>query len=571
MIKDIFRDWRVILMLIFLFFSLVAIMPNPLNNGVMIRTVIKDSPAYTAGIQSPKASSTLMSRERIISINNVQIKTEQDYYSAIQQLKPNITAQIQTSNTLYRVIPEVAFEDITLNETRIENITTEVFNETLNKTINITQQKEITKERVYYPEKPAYVGITVSQAPTTNLRKGLDLQGGTRVLLQPSGDENISTELLNNVVSVMEQRLNKYGITDVVIQPVSDMYGNKFVRVEIAGATDEEVRSLVASQGKFEAKIGEKTVFIGGKDITYVCQTAECAGIDPRAGCGASGTNEAVCRFRFSIALNPAAAQKQADISKDLPVVTDKGEPYLNETLDLFLDDSKMDSLNIGADLKGRAVTDIQISGSGTGRNIQEARTNALLNMKKLQTVLLTGSLPVKLNIAQIDSISPTLGNEFITSILIMMFVTIAAVVLVIFLKYREARITLPIAITMFSEVIILLGFAALVRWNLDLASIAGIIVAVGTGVDSQIVITDETLRGETNAMLGWKEKFKRAFFVIMASYFTAVVSMIPLLFTGAGLLKGFALTTIVGISIGVFITRPAYAAVIEKVIKKKD
>jgi len=56
--------------------------------------------------------------------------------------------------------------------------------------------------------------------------------------------------------------------------------------------------------------------------------------------------------------------------------------------------------------------------------------------------------------------------------------------------------------------------------------------------------------------------------FIVMAAYFTTCAGMIPLWFAGAGLLKGFAFTTIVGISFGVLIARPAYAAVIERLLK---
>ena len=114
------------------------------------------------------------------------------------------------------------------------------------------------------------------------------------------------------------------------------------------------------------------------------------------------------------------------------------------------------------------------------------------------------------------------------------------------------------------SEVVLLLGFAALVGWNIDLAAIAGVIIAVGTGVDDQIIITDETLKKEASQYGGFAQRLKRAFFIIMAAYFTTAVAMLPLVFAGAGLLKGFALTTIAGITIGVFITRPAYGSIIE-------
>jgi preprotein translocase subunit SecD len=189
--------------------------------------------------------------------------------------------------------------------------------------------------------------------------------------------------------------------------------------------------------------------------------------------------------------------------------------------------------------------------------------------MKKLQTILITGSLPVKLNIAKSESISPVLGTEFFKSALIMTIVAILAVTIIIFIAYRTMQIVIPIMFTMVSEVIILLGIASLIGWNLDIASIAGIIVAVGTGVDSQIVITDEILHGEQRRVFGWKEKIKNAFFIIMGAYLTVFVSMIPLFSAGAGLLKGFALTTIIGISVGVFITRPAYAATAEMILKK--
>ena len=123
----------------------------------------------------------------------------------------------------------------------------------------------------------------------------------------------------------------------------------------------------------------------------------------------------------------------------------------------------------------------------------------------------------------------------------------------------------------MLSEVFLTLALAALIGWNIDLASIAGLIVAIGTGVDDQIVIADETLFGQGGAGEGssWKDKLKRAFFIIFASYFTLVAAMVPLLFAGAGLLKGFAITTILAVSIGVFITRPAYAAFVEILTKE--
>ena len=84
-----------------------------------------------------------------------------------------------------------------------------------------------------------------------------------------------------------------------------------------------------------------------------------------------------------------------------------------------------------------------------------------------------------------------------------------------------------------------------------------------------QIVMIDEALSKKSQEIYNWKQRIKNAFIIIMAAYFTTVVAMVPLLFAGAGLLKGFAFTSIAGISIGVFITRPAFAAFIEELLKE--
>ncbi len=401
-------------------------------------------------------------------------------------------------------------------------------------------------------------------APKTNIRKGLDLQGGTRVLLQPA--EELFNEDLDTLISMMAQRLNVYGLSDLIIRDASDLSGNQYILVEIAGATEEEIRTLVSSQGKFEAVIANQTVFIGGKDIKFVCRSADCAGIDPQYGCQVSGA-ENTCRFRFSITITPEAAQRQADITSLVPLAVDDTR-YLSAPLELYLDDVKVDELSIGSDLQGSPTTEIMISGSGNGLSRQEAVLNAMENMKNLQTVLYTGALPVKLNVVKIDSISPLLGESFLMNAMLAGAVALFAVMISVFLFYRRLVIALPMVVISAAEIIIMFGFAALIGWNIDLAAVAGIIVAFGTGVNDQIIIADESVRGQRTSM-GWKERFKNAFSIIFGAYATIFVAMLPLLFAGAGLLKGFAITTLIGATVGVLVTRPAYAKIVEVLSKE--
>ena len=137
----------------------------------------------------------------------------------------------------------------------------------------------------------------------------------------------------------------------------------------------------------------------------------------------------------FSISLSPEAARRQADITKDMKVVTEKDGNYLSEQLKLYLDDQEVDRLNVAADLKGRAVTEIAISGSGVGTTEQTAMFDALKNMKRLQTILITGSLPVKLTVVKIDNVSPFLGVQFLKNAVYMGLLATIAVALVIYIR----------------------------------------------------------------------------------------------------------------------------------------
>jgi len=560
--KKIFTNIRVIIVLVFIVLAVIALHPNPWAKGLAIRSVAKNSSASIAGIQSPTASIPPMNRERVLLINNIPVNTLEEYYAFANTLDINRTFTIKTNKNIYKLIALPEYKITVLNETENQTITEQIFNETLNQTVNVTKEVEVQKiEKEIIGVEDIGLGLYV--APTTNLRKGLDLSGGSRVVLKPQ--EKISQQDLDFTLDNIKTRLNVFGLTDIVVRQAADLEGNDFIIVEIAGATKEEVRSLLASQGKFESKIGNDTVFRGGKDITYVCRSSECAGIDPQSGCGQMTGGEWACRFRFSITVSPEASQIQAALTKDLEVVVEGEQNYLSQSLELYLDDELVDTLRIGAELKGNPVTDISISGSGTGTTQQAAITDSLKNMKRLQTILITGSLPVKLEVVKLDAISPILGEEFLQNALFIALISTVCVVAVVFLRYRRLSISIPMIIVMVSELFIMLGMAALIGWNIDVSAIAGIIISIGTGVNDQIVIADETLRGGFKEQsTSVKDKIKRAFFIVFTAYFVIVVAMLPLWFAGAGLLKGFALTTILGVTVGVLITRPAYGKVVE-------
>lgn len=497
--------WKIWILIIALILSLISVFSAQglFQSGVLVHNVQQNSTALESGFVQGMI---------ITGINGNEIKSVEDYSNALK-------GKFENGNE------KVIFQ---------------------------TKDSEI----IYFSDKVPE--ITVSELKKTNIRFGLDLVGGSRALVKPV-EKQLSSSEAEELARVIENRLNVYGLEDIRVSQVSDLEGNNYVKVEIAGATPDELESLISEQGKFEARIGNETVFIGGdRDITSVSRSGQEALIE---GCQEQA-GQFFCNFRFTIYLSEKAAERHAEVTKDLDVNSTSGE-YLSEKLNLYLDDRLFDSLFISKDLKGRVTTQISISGSGSGESRDKAIENAEEEMNKLQTVLVTGSLPYKLEIVKMDTISPVLGKQFLNSIMIAGLISLLAVALVVFFRYKKVNSSLALLLTSFSEVIIILGIASLIKWNIDLPSIAGILATIGTGIDQQIIVLDEA-RMKSSASV--KQRLKRAFAIILGAYFTALVAMLPLLWAGAGLLKGFAITTIIGITAGVLITRPAFTDMIKSI-----
>ncbi len=214
-----------------------------------------------------------------------------------------------------------------------------------------------------------------------------------------------------------------------------------------------------------------------------------------------------------------------------------------------------------------RIFSDLFITGGGTSLD------NALSRLTEMDILLKTGSLPIPIESISKETVSPLLGREFLDASLFIGLIALFCVMIVLFVRYRRIGIALPIAITGLSEVIIILGFSSFFKINLDLASVAGILTVIGTGVNQQIIITDELLSGEGQSAGSLGVKSKRAFFILMASASTLIATMLPMIFFGFGLgkLVGFAITTILGVLVGVLIARPAFNEVAKYFLEKEQ
>ncbi|MBR9678248.1 MAG: MMPL family transporter [Nanoarchaeota archaeon] len=521
--RKLFKEPVIWIFIISLLIALVSIRPSFNTEGVLITSVV--NPNITS------VENSIRTGDIISHVNGFEVKNVNDYQRVISQIVESDVVRLRVRREKFPYI----FEELDA-----------------------------------YPfmagtkNNQTDLGIRVSSVPSTKLQFGLEMTGGTEILLKP--EEPLSSVELENVVNVLRQRINIYGLKEAPVTSLTDFSGDQFIKIELAGVGEDEARGLLEKQGKFEAKIGNNTVFTSD-DIRGVCLTGvECSlQLYPvtRQDGGISWS------FLFQIDISQEGAKRFAQATETLGLgeCSDSG-CQLNETIDFYIDDELLSDgkFFISADLKGKEVTSPVITGS------RESKNQAQKEMKRIQAILQASKLPVKLDLIRMNNISPTLGRTFVQNIFAVFIISLIGVNLVVLARYRKPRITLPIIFIAVSEIFITLGIAALINWTMDLASIAGIIASVGTGLDDQIFITDEVLhksKDEEDISHGLKSKIKKAFFIIMASFAINVAALSPLLFAGAGLLKGFAITSIIGLVVGVYVTRPAYSKIIEKLLNK--
>lgn len=214
----------------------------------------------------------------------------------------------------------------------------------------------------------------------------------------------------------------------------------------------------------------------------------------------------------------------------------------------------------------GQPLTEMVITIGGGAT--EEAREDA----EDLRAVL-AQRLPVRISYESETGIDPRLGAGFLREAVLAGLVALVGVGILVYLRYRHPMISAALTGTMIFEVIITLGIAAMFGWVIGIPELGGLVVVIGTGVDHQIIITDEMVRGKIPhaKRISLKGRRGRAFAVIFAAAATTIAAMLMLFWLGFGVMRGFALITIVGTFISVLVTRPVYARIVDAIVTRKQ
>lgn len=481
-------------------------------------------------------------------------------------------------------------------------------------------------------------------------------------------------QLVDETRNTLSVRLSNSNIPDTSVRTIDIGDNNWRIQVESASSDQENLRRIVEREGSFETRMpvhvsDEKQFNLGNNQYIFSRenQTISVEGTDnsvsitanpgERFSISENGINdyntsfvysefnesnseaevEAVMytgeeiqdvlesesqitgqgssfEFRFPVIISQEAAQNRLHISQnydDRPIRGPGSERYLVQEngefarSGLYVDGNRESGLLMASVFSQSAETRSTISGPG------ETREEAVEARDEMISILKSGSLEAPVEVVSASTLSSSLGSQFMSAAIISIIGALIAVGVIVFIRYQDPRVVIPLVLTGASEVYILLGAYFTTVGTLSLSAVAGIIAAVGTGVDDQIIITDESGKQDLG---GWQKKMKRAFFVIFTSAASTIGAMSPILAPGAvsyligaagiGLIgytlykRGtdrhyvaigvfavlvsaftvsmgpsgealatiheFAKTTILGILVGIAITRPAYAKTLE-------
>jgi preprotein translocase subunit SecD len=407
--------------------------------------------------------------------------------------------------------------------------------------INFPQQITILQHTFYRPDFSFKIGEK-QFSKDLNLKFGLDLAGGASLLF------NIDTSTVNkedipsaleSLKSNIERRINLFGVSETNVQIVKQENEHR-LKIELPGV--ENVSSAIkligtTAQLKFKGEVNippEATTTATFNDV-FAKDT------------GINGSN----LNRASVQLNPNTSEPEVLLEFDdqgAKLFATATEELLNKRIAILLDDEPITyppTVN-SVITDGKAV----ISGSFDNKTARE-----------LAVQLNAGALPLQINLIQQSQIGATLGKDSINKGI---FAGIIGLILVsIFMIGNYGKLGLIADISLIIYGLITLALYRLIPITLTFPGIVGFILSIGMAVDSNILIF-ERMREEVRKGKNWNNAmelgFGRAWDSIKdANACTIITGLIllnpfnwPFLNT-SGMVRGFAITLILGIVVGIF------------------
>jgi preprotein translocase subunit SecD len=410
------------------------------------------------------------------------------------------------------------------------------------------------------PESTSDLRSTVSERlPEYDLNSGAD--NAWTFSMKPQALAELKNRAVTLAIETIRNRIDQLGVTEPVIQEHG--LGQYQILVQLPGVDDPaRVKEIMQSTAMLEIKqvlggpysseqdalqqhggvmppdsmllrgrsIGARTGDDSGEEYYLLTRSSAVAGADLRSGGATVGRDSNTNSPDVGFVLTNEGGRKFAAFTGS----------HVGEKLAVVLDNRVREVATINEQIhdQGRIA--------GGGMNEQTAKDLAL--------VLNSGALPAGIKYLEERTVGPSLGSDSIRAGVRAAVIGMLAVLIFMLIYYRGAGINADIALIL--NLIILLGFLGFSGATLTLPGIAGVILTVGMGVDSNVLIFErirEELRNGKTPTSAVEQGFGHAWITIVDTHVTTIVSAFILFIFGTGPVRGFAVTLTFGLLANLF------------------
>ncbi|MGP8258566.1 MAG: protein translocase subunit SecD [Acidobacteriaceae bacterium] len=383
--------------------------------------------------------------------------------------------------------------------------------------------------------------------------------GGEKLTMKPGAIRTLETTTLDHTIETITARVNTLGVSEALVQQYN--LGSNEVLVELPGISDP---ARVEDAIKSTSKLAVYAVVSGPYENDQAAMTALNGVIPPEdqllhGNISPNSPDQVYLLERASVVEGTdfRDAQPSTDVNGrpnlTFTLTTEAGDRFYTYTSAHSKDSPNPGSMAIVLGNKIREVASIESAirdrGEITGTFTKDEVDN-------LSLMLRTGALPASIDTLETRTVGPSLGMASIHQGVMAAIVGMMAVIVFMLFYYRSAGINAVLAL--FLNLVILLGFMGYVGGTLTLPGIAGVILTIGMGVDSNVLIFErirEELRMGKSAAVAVQKGFSMtgALVTIVDTHVTTIVSALILMIFGTGPVRGFAVTLSFGLLANLF------------------
>jgi len=423
------------------------------------------------------------------------------------------------------------------------------------------------------PEQSSDLRSIVSdRLPEYNLASGAE--NTWTVSMKPQALSELKGRAVTQAIETIRNRIDQLGVSEPVIEEHG--LGQYQILVQLPGVDDPaRVKEIMQSTAMLEIRQS-----LGGPFSSEQQALQEHGGVLPPdamllpgRSLGTKGSDEGPVWYLVS----RSSAVTGRDLRNAEPSRDENGQPSVQFNLTneggrrfgAFTGQHVGDNLAVVLDNKVQEVAVIkeQIHDTGVinGRFTEQ-------EAKDLAMILRSGALPAGIKYLEERTVGPSLGTDSIRAGVTAAVIGMLAVLIFMLIYYHAAGINADIALIL--NLIILLGFLGFSGATLTLPGIAGVILTVGMGVDSNVLIFErirEELRNGKTPPSAVEQGFSHAWITIVDTHVTTIVSAIILFIFGTGPVRGFAVTLSFGLFANLFTAVFVSRVIFDWVLSRKQ